>query len=560
MPPTSKVWVELALRGRKALAQAKTLGAKINKSFSKIRPIAGALGAAGGVALLTSLTKKTVDFDLALTRLSIQAGKSKEEQEALRESIMRVAEATGAAKNEMAVAAQAIVDDTADFEFAGAVMEDLAILSKVTGAELGTLGNIAAKLKLQVGGTNEEISMMLRVLTEQGEIGNFTLQEMAETLPMVLAAAVAANKTTVQGIRMVGAEMQIWERGFDSANKAANAYRATTARLAQQAGELEGMGIRVFGDTGEMRDISAILVDLFEKVGTKAEDVLPVATKIFGVENLAGVSAFLKLYKDMQAEGKSVEEELKRFASVSGTAASWQDKLSRVLETTGGKLEMFMARLDKIFDEAFMDNIDEFAKLLPHLTALIKFLVDNKEAIIAVWGLGKVGALAPVGAPMPPGVPMPGGKQPIGGGPPKPIPRGGKPPVPTKTPPSAASGAAAVFQGVGVGLAGAQVSQQLLDGMDEESRVRNQLEAVLNRQLSVWEQIRLQTATIQTPLFGETEVTREEIVKIFGEQVATKMDEMITAIKDQKLNVKVEVPSPLDPATGTPGTPTHGTP
>ena len=348
MPPTAKVGVLLGIEGggRKFLAQTKAMGAKVQKGFAKIRPLAGMLGGIGGVMLLQNLTKKTMDFDLALTRLAVQGHKSANAQSQMRAEIMRVSKETGLAKEQIVDAGKSIIDSTGDFDFMTGTLENLSSLSRTTGSDMGALGRVAGALANQFNMDAEAANKFMRILVEQGEQGSWTLEEMATTAPKVFAALQMAGVNTEKEIKDATAYMQVFRVGFATAEEAATAYKGTVARLAMEQSRFEAMGVE-FDKDGKARATAEILVDVLEKANETGYEG-PSLVKLFGTENIALVTAMQKTYKEAKAEGLDLTEVMGKYMDVTGDASEQAKKLARVQESTAGKFDTLKTTLDDV--------------------------------------------------------------------------------------------------------------------------------------------------------------------------------------------------------------------
>lgn len=348
MPPRAKIAVDLGIYGKNAIAQVKTLSGKINAVIGKITPIAGMVLGAGGAFAIGNAIKKTIDFDMALTRLAIQGHKTASEQAKVRDAIMDVSVATGMSKEQILDASKAVIDSTGDFDFMVGTLESLASLSQTTGSEMGGLGKITGALGNVFKMSAEEANQMMRILVEQGEIGAYTLEEMGTTANKVFAAAYQAGVRTQDELKNFMAYMQVFRTGFSSAEEAATAYKGIVGRLGMESKKLEGMGIRVFDqDTGQMRDTAAIMMDLFEKVGTKAEN-LNELMPIFGQETFGAVTAMAGAYDEAAKNGNNLSDELKKFTGAAGSAEAQAAKLARMQATTAGKMDKLKTTFDEI--------------------------------------------------------------------------------------------------------------------------------------------------------------------------------------------------------------------
>jgi len=195
---------------------------------------------------------------------------------------------------------------------------------------------------------------LTRAFVEQGEKGAYTLEEMATTAPKVFAAAYQAGVRTKDELRNFMAYMQVMRTGFSTAEEAATAYKGIIARLGVQSAKLEGMGIKVFDeDTGKQRDVAAIMMDIFDKIGTKAEN-LNELMPIFGAETFGAVTAMAGAYDEAAKNGKNLSEELKKFTDVTGDAETQAAKLARLNKTAAGQFNKLGTTLDGIMTKTLV--------------------------------------------------------------------------------------------------------------------------------------------------------------------------------------------------------------
>ena len=503
--PVANLKAKLSIDGKKAQSQIKSLSGRVNAAFSKIKPLAGMLIGGAGAYALTSAIKKTIDFDLALTRLAIQGGKTAAEQKKVRDRIMDVATSTGMAKDGIIAAGKSIIDSTGDFEFMSDTLENLASLAQTTGSDMGLLGKIAGSLKNQFNMDADAANRFMRILVEQGEIGSWTLEEMATTAPKVFAALQMAGVKTEEQIKDATAYMQIFRVGFSTAEEAASAYRGTVARLAMEQDKFEAMGVE-FDKDGKARATAEVLVDILDKMNASGYEG-PSMVKLFGTENIALVTAMQKTYEEAKAEGKDLTEVMKKYTDVTGDAGDQAKKLDRVMSGTAGQLMTFQQKLDKIIDDAFIENVNDLADLLPEFTALLKFIVDNKEAIAIAWGIGKVATVpgGVGGAALAGGAAIPGAAGKAG---------------------KAASlgGAANVLAGAGIGVASAEISKGIdSDNASVDQTIRS-TENALGRSLTFMEKskILLEGIDWSEGMGGWKAPTKGAMKDIFGKEMEGK--------------------------------------
>jgi hypothetical protein len=275
-----------------------------------------------------------------------------------------------------------------------------------------------------------------------------------------------------------------------------------------------------------------------------------------------GVQAMATSFLDARKEGKDLKDVLAKFNDVTGDSARFQKDMGRYLDTTGGKLEVFKAKLMDIFDETMMDNINDLAGYLPEFTNLLKFIADNKVAILAFWASQKLGGGALGGAGLGGGAAGAAGVAGAGAAVTAGKAGGGLPArVPRAAPTAPTAPAAGIGEGVGIGI----ISSELGKGIQEQNKTLAQAlaarEKTLGREMSMGEKIKYMLQGLEPHLgTGPQWKAPEQKVREQIELSQATLKLLEKAVRDgaSKAKPQVFIPSPLKDSGGTTPTPLHG--
>jgi TP901 family phage tail tape measure protein len=304
--------------------RVNTIGNRIGSGLGKtlVGPFA-AMASAGAIAYVS---KQIIEFDSDLTRLAIQGNMTAESQMRLRDEIVNTGLAAGQSRTDILAGLDAIVEKTGDLDFAKEVMKDMAYASTATGASMADLGALASQLQTKFGLVGKEVSQAFNLLTSQGKIGSFTLENMAAQGERLMGAAGRLGAKGLGELNKFGALVQIARSGTGSAEQAATAVERVVASIISKQGDIkDALNFDVKNAAGDFKSIDEILKQIIKRTGADQQKL----GDIFGDEGIRAVSIIAEEYRktngfaifDKYTSSDRPGEIMRDFARYSQTAA-----------------------------------------------------------------------------------------------------------------------------------------------------------------------------------------------------------------------------------------------
>lgn len=352
MPPTAKIKGELSIDGKKALAQSKGVAKKMSGAMSKVAAVGGGLLGAGAAYKLAGEVKQVAALDGALTRLAIQAHMGAEAEKELHKQILNTSVATGKGRDSLQEYLQGVIDSTGNIDIAVDSLQAAAKASQVTGADMNGLGLIVSDMATKFNMTGKQAGDALAIMIEQGEKGKWTLNEMARTGTMAMSVAGLAGMEGAEGLREMGATMQLIRQGFATAEEAATGFKTMVTRIYSPAvaGKLKAMGISLETPSGDLRKFGDIFLDILDK----AKGDTRVLADVFGSRGILGVATFNKILEKSGGDIDSVREALNDFRNVTGSAKDMNTKFTRAMAGAEGQGQLLKAQFHKLLEETIL--------------------------------------------------------------------------------------------------------------------------------------------------------------------------------------------------------------
>lgn len=350
------------------LAKAKKKVGRFQRDVKKIGRAAkaigggllGGVGLAGGMGIsgiVTNTVSDAFDFDKALTRFQIAAGKSNADMARLRQSILEVSKATGVGSAQVLAGAQTYVDLTGDVSGAEKAMSSFARVAQASGAEVSEVATATAAMQMSGKLAADDIEAVWSGLITQGKAGAVSVKDMAGELSTLMPMmAKFAGGTGADGIRDMGAAFQVVRRGAGSAAEASVKLQSLVGSLIKNSSKLRSAGINVFKlDPKTKRRELIAFRDIVGQIAKKRFDAEKLG-KVLGTdkESLQAIDMLtqeLSLYDQLTEAGKD------RFA-VERDLATFQ-------QSSAGKLEIAFARMKAKAAEALTpERAERFGRAL----------------------------------------------------------------------------------------------------------------------------------------------------------------------------------------------------
>lgn len=220
---------------------------------------------------LTEQGKGVLDFNDQLERLKITAGASNETMSAFAASVRKSSSDVGIDASKILEGAASYVALTGDMQGAIGAQEQWARVAQATNSEVKDIAGTAAALKQQMNIKPEQMEEAFSALAGQGKAGAIELKDLASQLAAIAPQwAQFAGGTGIQGIKELGATLQVVKRGFGGdAGETITGLQALLTSYVKNAKGLEKHGIKIFDKdpaTGvkHLRNVLAITKDLSE--------------------------------------------------------------------------------------------------------------------------------------------------------------------------------------------------------------------------------------------------------------------------------------------------------
>jgi TP901 family phage tail tape measure protein len=314
------------------------------KAFRK-RMLTGGRGIAGGVAQgmelalgataaggLAGMASDVLDYEKALTRLQITASSSPEVMRELSRTIGTASLVTGIHRNEILSAASAYVALTGDLNTARSSTATWAKIAAATGSTVSDIAQTAAALSQQMGIGPKNMEATFSALAQQGKAGAIELKDLAGVMSQIAPMwAMFKGGSGVEGVRQLGAALQIVKRGFGGdAGETVTGLQGLLVALTKNAARFQGAGIRVFDvdRTGKqtMRDVFSLVDAISKSDLVKHPDLLE---KAFG--RVEAYRAYVQLAQN--------RTELHRFVEEARDAGLIQRDFLTYLESPSARME-----------------------------------------------------------------------------------------------------------------------------------------------------------------------------------------------------------------------------
>jgi TP901 family phage tail tape measure protein len=340
-----------------------------------------------------------IGLETRFVRLGIQANKSAEEINALKNEIFSMARdpKLRVDPGEITGAIESIVEKTGDLDFARDNLRNIAIAIQATGAQGKNIGEIMGEFQKMGVIDPREVLEALDTLNRQGKEGAFTLQNLAALGPRVVTAYTAMGRTGVGALRELGAALQVIRMGTGSSEQAATAFEAVLRTLSneEKIKQLERLGIAIFDPeklkegVRVLRPINELMVEIVRKAGGDR-------VKLSQVFDAEAVRAFNHATAEFRRTGR--RGSLEKFMQIHGDGAATLADSARAAGTAAASLRNLYTAWQQFADSELAGPIQSLADALNDLDSedLDRIFRNLKIGAIALGGAVVVNQLAGV--------------------------------------------------------------------------------------------------------------------------------------------------------------------
>ena len=314
---------------------------------SLIAPIAGIFS----IGMLVRAGQETMAFRKRLEQVGIKAGLTAQATAALEGQIDKLSTSVGVADDKILNYIQGVVKAGGSMTVATDSMEAAAKTAEILGIEMDALAPTAAAMANKFDISGKAATDAFAVLIEQSKIGKMAVEDLAEIAPKAISLAAATGTTGIEGLRDMGAMLQLIYSGTQDAGTAMLAFRMMTAKMVDAGTEkkLRKLGVSMRDvKTGKLRSMGDIFVDVLAKSKgdlTRLED-------IFGARGLMGISEFKRLYDQAGGSVEGVTQELDKFRDVTADASTLAKDFGRIEDTSAKKIEKARTQLAEALEAA----------------------------------------------------------------------------------------------------------------------------------------------------------------------------------------------------------------
>lgn len=397
----------------RAVAQAERVAftrSIMGGAAGRVMGVVGAVGKAGlaatgitGAAVAASSVGQALRLDETSRRLSIASRAPGEEgvaPEVLRREFTNTAIATGLEPEAVATATQAFVAKTGDLATARANQQTLATVAQGADADPTAVFQAAADLNTKLGiKTAADMQQAFAILSQQGKKGSFELKGMASEFPEVLGSAATAGVRGIEGVRDIGAMMQIARdtSGSDSeASTAVNAmFRQLHAKSAKiQSGEaFGGRKVEVFegGDpTKALKNFPTLLADTIEASRGNVVQL----QEVFDVRGKKSIDPLITSYKNAsrdvlkqggsqkaahEAGRQAIVDKFSNYRDIKADFSEVQRDAADAMRSPSVQLAVIMTQIK---DAMAAQLLPELMKLIPQLAQLAPMVADVTASLV----------------------------------------------------------------------------------------------------------------------------------------------------------------------------------
>lgn len=331
--------------------------------------------------LATDGIRDTMDYERALARFQISAGRSDEQINTMRISLTNMAKSMGISKNELLSGASAYVALTGDADGAVTSMQLFGRVALASGADMADIATTAASLKDNLKIDPSQFEAAFSTMIAQGKAGAIELKDLATELSGVAPQFTAfANGTGVGGLTTLGAALQTARKGFGTASEAATGLKALMVAINRNAGKFSSVKIGgTYGffntnpKTGEktLKDFKQIIDGIAASKLAKDPTLL---TKAFGSDEA-------KRAYDQLTQNRTLLGQLEKSFADTGQVAADSAKYQA---SAAGQMEIALQNMREAVTKAFTpENIVAFAqslmKVAEYLGKIVQALNDVQD-------------------------------------------------------------------------------------------------------------------------------------------------------------------------------------
>lgn len=296
---------------------------------------------------LTSATKRYAALESELTELGITADVSTGQIKRAQRELERVAPRLGYTGGQIVDVTKALAAAGMEYNQAIASTPAVAKTAKATGAALNDVAQSANAVMSQLHVPVKELEKAFDAMAAGGKAGQFELKDMSREFPALTASAEKLGYSGVDGVIKLVAQLQIARKsagtGAEAANNLRNSFEKALSAETRRNFKKFGVDIiRVFDQAAQRGENGfEAMLDAIENLTKGLSDAQRAAriSELFPDQQArAGITAMLRY----RGELREVEAQVRR------SAGTIDKDLARRLDTTTGAWDRMTASIDRL--------------------------------------------------------------------------------------------------------------------------------------------------------------------------------------------------------------------
>ena len=374
----------------KGLSSAKTavssLGTGIKKGFATVTKVTAVAVTAASTAVVgfgKSAVTAGSQFDTSMSQVAATMGKSTDEIKDLREFAKKMGSETAFSASEAADALNYMALAGYDSKTSMSMLPNVLNLAAAGSIGLAEASDMVTDAQSALGLSLDDTSKLVDKMAKASSKTNTSVAQLGEAILTVGGTAKNLKGGTTELSTALGLLADNGVKGAEGGTALRNIILSLSAPTGSAAKALKALGVEVFDEQGNMRDLESIFTDLNASLSTMSQgEQTQALNKIFNKVDLKSVNALL---------GTSVgrwDEVTKEIDNATGSAQKMADTQ---LDTLAGDITKFKSALEGAqieTSEKLTPSLREFVQLgttgISEMTTAFK--EDGLEGLMAAFG------------------------------------------------------------------------------------------------------------------------------------------------------------------------------
>ena len=374
----------------KGLSIAKTavsnLGTGIKKGFATVTKVTAVAVTAASTAVVgfgKSAVTAGSQFDTSMSQVAATMGKSTDEIKDLREFAKKMGRETAFSASEAADALNYMALAGYDSKTSMSMLPNVLNLAAAGSIGLAEASDMVTDAQSALGLSLDDTSKLVNKMAKASSKTNTSVAQLGEAILTVGGTAKNLKGGTTELSTALGLLADNGVKGAEGGTVLRNIILSLSAPTDSAAKALKALGVEVFDEQGNMRDLESIFTDLNTSLSTMSQgEQTQALNKIFNKVDLKSVNALL---------GTSIgrwDEVTKEIDDATGSAQKMADTQ---LDNLAGDITKFKSALEGAqieTSEKLTPSLREFVQLgttgISEMTTAFK--EDGLEGLMAAFG------------------------------------------------------------------------------------------------------------------------------------------------------------------------------